>query len=75
MFKENKHIFDREGLLYYSDFNEEFKINTNASDFQLGAVISQNSKLIAFYCGKLTGAQIKYTVTEKEMLCIVEKLK
>ena len=32
-------------LLTYPDFNETFKIHTNASAFQLGAVISQKGNL------------------------------
>ena len=50
-------------LLTYTDFNEAFKIHTGASDSQLGAVISQKGKPIAFYSRKLTYAQEKYTVT------------
>ena len=38
---------------------------------QLGAVISQDGKPIAFYRRKLTGPQTRYTVTEKELLTIV----
>ena len=62
-------------LLDYPYFNEEFKIHTNAIDFQLGAVINQNGKLITFYSIKLTDAQKIYTVTEKGLLSIVETLK
>ena len=46
-----------DNLLTYPDFNETFKIHTNASTFQLGAVISQNGKPIAFYSRKITGAK------------------
>ena len=37
----------------------------DASDYQLGTVINQNSKPIALYSRKLTGPQTRYTVTEK----------
>ena len=47
-------------------------INTRA--FRLGAFISHKGKLIDFYSEKLTGAQKGYTVTEKELLNIVETL-
>ena len=40
---------DRDTLLIYMDFNENFKIYTDASDFKLGAVILQKGKPIAFY--------------------------
>ena len=62
-------------LLDYPYFNEEFKIHTNDSYFQLGAVINRNGKLITFYGRKQTDAQNIYTVTEKELLSIVETLK
>ena len=61
--EEIKWIVAHDVLLYYTNYNEEFKIYTDASDLQLGAVISQNGKPIAFYCGKLTGTQLSYTVT------------
>ena len=36
-------------LLAYPDFNEWFNIHADASEFQLGAVIIQKGKPIAFY--------------------------
>ena len=53
-FGEIKRIVARDTLLTYPDFNETFKTNTNASGFQLGAVISQKDKPIAFYNRKRT---------------------
>ena len=47
----------RDNLLTYPDFNETFKINTDTSAFQLGAVIKQKDKPIAFYIRKLTDSQ------------------
>ena len=48
-FEEVKRIVACDTLLTGPDFNEEFKMNTNASKFQFGAVIIQNGKLITFY--------------------------
>ena len=62
-------------LLTYPNFDETFKTHTNAITFQLGAVISQKGKLISFYSIKLTDAQQRYTVTERELLSIVETMK
>ena len=56
-FDKIKQIFACDTLLIYTDFNEHFYIHTDASDFQLGAVIRQNGKLIDFYSRKLTEAQ------------------
>ena len=52
-FDEIKPIMSRNTLLTYPDFNETFKIHTNASEFRLGAVISQKGKPIDFYSRKL----------------------
>ena len=62
-------------MLAYPNFNEPFIIHTDASKTQLGAVISQNNKPIAFYSRKLSPAQTRYTTTEQELLAIVETLK
>jgi hypothetical protein len=48
-FNDAKKIISRETLLSYPDFNKPFVIHTDASHTQLGAVISQNNKPIAFY--------------------------
>ena len=44
-------------FLAYMDFNKRFKVYTNASNFQLGVIINQEGKQIAFYSRKLTGPQ------------------
>ena len=74
-FEKNKQIVGRETLLSYPDFNLPFEIHTDASNTQLGAVISQNNKPIAFYSKKLQPAQRRYTTTERELLSIIETLK
>jgi RNase H-like domain found in reverse transcriptase/Integrase zinc binding domain len=74
-FHTMKKIISRETLLAYPNFNEPFVIHTDASKTQLGAVISQNNRPIAFYSKKLNPAQTRYTTTERELLSIVETLK
>ena len=74
-FNQMKRIISREVLLAYPDFNKPFDIHTDASHTQLGAVISQDGKPIAFYSRKLNPAQTRYTTTERELLSIVETLK
>ena len=68
-------MVSKEVLLTYPDWSKPFTIHTDASDFQLGAVISQNDKPIAFFSRKLNLAQRNYTTTDKELLSIVECLK
>ena len=74
-FQAIKKVISRETLLAYPDFNDKFVIHTDASHHQLGAVISQKGKPIAFYSRKLRPEQTRYTTTERELLSIVETLK
>ena len=74
-FKMAKRIMAREVILAYPDFKKPFQVHTDASHYQLGAVISQEGKPIAFYSRKLNDAQTRYTTTERELLSIVETLK
>ena len=50
-------VMSKEVLLAYPNFTKEFHIHTDASKTQLGAVISQEGKPIAFYSRKLSPAQ------------------
>jgi hypothetical protein len=75
-FNTMKKIMSRETILAYPNFKIPFKVHTDASAFQLGAVISQNGKPVAlFYSRKLTPSQTRYTTTEQELLSIVKTLK
>ena len=66
---------ERDTLLTYPDFNENFKIHTNASDLKLGAVILRKGKPIALYSRNHTLSRQSYTVTEQELLSIIETMK
>ncbi len=74
-FEEVKKTISQETLLNFPDFNKEFHIYTDASDYQLGAVIMQDNKPLAFYSRKLTPTQKRYTTGEQELLSIVETVK
>lgn len=84
-FKAMKALIVKDTLLAYPDHNRTFKIETDASDYQLGARIFQVQmdvetgkeveRDLAFYSRKLTGTQKNYSTIEKEMLSIVETFK
>ncbi len=59
----------------YPDFSKPFEIYTDASSTQLGAVITQDNRPIAFFSWKISKTQQKYSVTEIELLAIVDTLK
>jgi hypothetical protein len=62
-------------VLAYPDYSKVFEIYTDASSKQLGAVITQDNRPIAFFSWKLFDAQRKYSVTKIEVLAIVETIK
>lgn len=64
-----------EPILQYPDFSKEFILTTDASNFSIGAVLSQNhsgSDLpIAYASRTLNRAESNYNTTERELLSIV----
>jgi hypothetical protein len=61
--------------LAYPDYSKVFEIYTDASSKQLGAVLTQDNRPIAFFSRQLSDTQCKYSVTEIEILALVETLK
>jgi hypothetical protein len=74
-FDNIKAAIAKETVLAYPDFLRPFEIYTDASSMLLGAVITQDNRPIAFFSRILSKTQQKYSVTEIELLAIVETLK
>ena len=70
-----KKVIAPDVMLAYPNFDLAFEIYTDASLRQMGSVIVQNNRAIAFFSRKLNDAQRNYTTTEKELLSIIETLK
>lgn len=78
-FETLKNVFTCAPVLVHPDFSEPFYVETDASDFALGAVLSQlgdNDKLhpIAFHSRKFSAAEINYEIHDKELLAIVDSM-
>ena len=74
-FDNIKTAIAKDVVLAYPDYSQGFEIYTDSSKFELGAVITQNNRPLAFFSHKLNRAQQKYNVTEQELLAIVKTLK
>jgi hypothetical protein len=74
-FDHVKATIAKDVILAYPDFSKFFKIYTDASSKQLGAVITQDNWPIMSFSWKLSETQRKYSITKIELLAIVETLK
>ena len=62
-------------MLAHPNFSEEFITHTDASAMQLGAVITQHDKPLAFFSRKSLKSQQSYSTTERELFSIFELIK
>lgn len=73
-FQKMKSLLSSSDILIYPDYNRPFILTTDASDFAIGAVLSQGEigkdKPIHFASRTLTATEEKYSAPEKEMLAI-----
>ena len=74
-FSELKNCLVDASALSYPRFDEEFILDTNASDFGMGAVFSEiqdgEEKVIAYASRTLSKSERNYSVTKRELLALV----
>jgi hypothetical protein len=59
-------------VLSLLDLQHRFEIETNASDYAVGAVLTQHDHPVAYHCETLSDAVHKYPTYDKEMYSIVQ---
>ena len=74
-FEDIKKALAKQTLLVFPDFNKLFDIHVDASDEQLGGVISQDGKPIVHFSHEPTEMQKNCTVGKRETPSVVETLK
>ena len=74
-FETLKHKVVELPILALPDFNKVFQVECDASGSAIGAVLSQEGKLVAFFSEKLKDEKKKYFVYGQEFYAIVQALK
>ena len=78
-FTKLKKAFTTGPILRHFDPSQPIQIETDASNFALGCVLSQKHEgrthPVAFHSRKFSPAECNYDIHDKEMLAIVEALK
>lgn len=70
-FEKCKVLLCNDPVLKYPDFEKQFELTVDASNYAIGAVLSQDDHPIAYASRTLNPAEINYAVIEKEMLAVI----
>jgi len=74
-FTQLKHALVTTPTLRIPNSKRPFTVTTDASDFALGAILTQDGHPVAYESRKFNNAELNYTTREKELLAIVHALK
>eukprot|EP01132_Coremiostelium_polycephalum_P010890 gene10890-13341_t len=66
---------ERSCIVYIPDVTKPFKIETDASDYAIGAVLLQEDNIIGFHSRVLHEHERNYSTSEKECLSVIDALK
>ena len=71
-FNDIKHILCSAPILSFLDLQQPIEIETDASDYVVGGVLTQHSHSVAYHSETLLNVVRKYTTYDKEMYSIVQ---
>jgi hypothetical protein len=71
-FDDHKHRLFLAPILSLSDQRQSFKIETDASDYAIGAVLTQHVHSVAYHSETVSNIVRKYPTYDKEMYSIVQ---
>jgi hypothetical protein len=74
-FETMKGILVKMLVLKLPNFDKDFEIHSDASDFAIGGILVQDGKSMAFKNKKLNDTERKWPTHEKEMWAIIHYLK
>jgi hypothetical protein len=74
-FETLKGILVKAPVLKLPDFDKDFEIHSDASDFAIGGVIVQDGRSVAFESKKLSETERRWPTHEKEMFAVIHCLK
>ncbi|MCO5566889.1 hypothetical protein L7F22_020572 [Adiantum nelumboides] len=74
-FNKLKHLVTTAPMLHIVDPSKPFVVETDASDYALGAALYQDGRPVAFESKKLSDAEMRYPTYEKELYAVIHALK
>lgn len=70
-FEKLKHLISSHPILRYPNFEKKFTLTTDASNYAIGSVLSQDGHPICFASRTLNNHEKNYSATDKEFLAIL----
>ena len=78
-FEALKHAFVSAPILRYADFAKPFVLETDASNFAMGCILSQHFDgvlhPVAYYSKKFSGSELRWEIHDKELFGIITALR